>query len=109
MCQSDAAAAPGAPVSQTLDITLLGDTGVANANGTNPANAVVSDCSTGAIRQSVSAAPLPGDVDNAIVNGTAGDVNVQAIATATNTLGNATAFASISTVEVIRSRSAPAR
>src|SRR5690348_13763148 len=45
VCQSQTAA----NVAETLDITLVGDTGVTSVN--NPANATVSGCATGAIVQ----------------------------------------------------------
>jgi len=76
--------------SGTLDITLVGDTGVTSAN--NPALAVVDGCTTGEIIQG---APAGGDVALLMTNGAAGDVDVGAIASATNDAGNATATASI--------------
>jgi hypothetical protein len=92
VCQSNS----GADVSETLDITLVGNTGV--ASDSHPANAVVNSCPTGEIVQSANAtgaAPDHGDVDATIKNGAAGEPGVLAIAMDTNTTGNATAFASI--------------
>jgi hypothetical protein len=87
VCQSQTAA----NVAETLDITLVGDTGVTSVN--NPASATVSGCATGAIVQGGHA--TAGDVAMSITNGAAGDVHIDAIASATNTAGNATAAASV--------------
>lgn len=76
--------------SDTVDITLLGDTGVTSVN--DPALAVVNGCATGEVQQG---APVGGDVTETITNGAAGDVNIAAIATATSAAGNASAIASI--------------
>ncbi|HSQ99160.1 MAG TPA: hypothetical protein VLM36_04510, partial [Sphingomicrobium sp.] len=92
VCQSNT----GANVTETLDITLVGHTGVTSV--ANPATAVVNSCATGAIVQGANAtgvAPPNGDVNATITNGAAGDVSIGAIAKATNAAGNATAFASI--------------
>src|SRR5947209_12214342 len=88
---------PPAPnVTNTIDITLLGHTGV--TDNSNPAVAVVTGCTTGEIEQGGSAtgvAPPNGDVNLLITNGAAGDVAVLANANAVNAVGDASAFASI--------------
>ena len=84
--------APAGPdATDTLDITLLGDTGVTSVN--NPAVAVVKGCQNGEVIQGVAAGA--GNVSLTIENGAAGDVNIAAVATASNTTGDATAMASI--------------
>ena len=81
-------------VSDTLDISLVGDAGVKSVN--NPAVAVVNSPATGSIVQQAAAtgiAPPDGDVDALITN--TGAAHVGATATASNAAGDATAFAQI--------------
>src|SRR4051812_7186242 len=79
-------------VTQTLDITLVGDTGV--TDNTDPATAIVNNCATGRIHQGANATGVPpaGDVNQTIFNGVAGDVDVVAQAIAVDNAGNATAY-----------------
>ena len=86
----------GPNVVDTIDITLLGHTGVTDT--ANPANATVTNCGNGEVVQGGNAtgvAPPNGDVTLLITNGAAGDVVIEALASASNPAGNATASASI--------------